>query len=56
MDISFEPWRCKYAIDDERKFCPDEGCAKSFGCARDKGWLPGMPSPPGCDGIIRRDR
>tara|TARA_R110000868_G_scaffold411706_1_gene707796 strand:+ start:23512 stop:23700 length:189 start_codon:yes stop_codon:yes gene_type:complete len=35
----FEPWRCCH---DDDKFCPDEGCAKVDGCARDAGWLPGM--------------
>lgn len=31
-------------------FCPPEGCPKSYGCAREHGWLPEMPSPDGCTG------
>lgn len=41
-------WRCG---NDASKFCPSEGCPKSYGCARDHGWLPGMPPPNGCLGI-----
>lgn len=41
------PWRCGKH---EWKFCPKEGCPKSYGCARDKGWKLGQPSPPECQG------
>lgn len=47
MSMDLEAWRCSR---DDNLFCPPEGCAKSYGCARDKGWLPGMPTPDGCDG------
>lgn len=41
MSAEFEPWRCKHAVDDERLFCPPEGCSKEDGCARDRGaWPP----------------
>lgn len=46
----FEAWRCR---DDETKFCPPEGCSRHYGCAREKGWVPGEPTPPGCDGRMR---
>ena len=38
----YEAWRCKH---DDSLFCPDEGCPKWHGCARDKGWKPGDPTP-----------
>ena len=41
-NLDFEAWRCKH---DTNKFCPDEGCPSWFGCARDKGWQPGEPTP-----------
>jgi hypothetical protein len=47
----FESWRCMHEKDGENLFCPPEGCSKSYGCARDNGWLPGMPTPDGCSGI-----
>ena len=53
--MDFEAWRCTH---NDNLFCPPEGCAKSYGCARDKGWKPGMPTPDGCDGryrIVRED-
>ena len=37
-------WRCG---NDDTKFCPPEGCPQSYGCARERGWLPGMPTPNG---------
>lgn len=48
MNLDYEAWRCKH---DDKKFCPDEGCPKSYGCARDHGWKPGDPSPPECRGL-----
>lgn len=44
----FTSWRCAR---DNAKFCPAEGCPAHFGCARDQGWLPGMPTPAECLGI-----
>ncbi len=44
-NLDFESWRCKHDIN---IFCPPEGCPKEFGCARDKGWEPGQPTPEGC--------
>jgi hypothetical protein len=29
-NLDFEAWRC---CKDDTKFCPDEGCPKSYGCA-----------------------
>ncbi len=46
----FGAWRCKH---DDSLFCPIEGCPKSYGCARDKGWQPGQPSPRECMGLRR---
>jgi hypothetical protein len=46
----FQSWRCCHHDD---RFCPPEGCAKSYGCAIDQGWSQGQPTPPGCDGIHR---
>lgn len=43
----WESWKCAR---DTEKFCPPEGCPKNYGCARDHGWTPGMPSPDGCSG------
>ena len=45
MELS---WRCKNG---DFKFCPPEGCPKSYGCAREKGWKLGDPSPNGVKGI-----
>ncbi|MCP1757727.1 hypothetical protein ACVII1_001281 [Bradyrhizobium elkanii] len=42
-------WRC---IHDSSKFCPPEGCPKSYGCARDDGWKPGLPTPDGALGRV----
>lgn len=47
--MDFESWRCSH---DERLFCPAEGCPKDYGCARDRGWKPGDPSPPECCGEV----
>jgi len=44
-NLDFEAWRC---MRDDSKFCPPEGCPKDYGCARDKGWMPGQPTPEGC--------
>jgi hypothetical protein len=49
--MDYEAWRCK---NDDSLFCPEEGCAASYGCAREKGWLPGKPTPAGCDGRFPR--
>lgn len=43
----YASWRCCRNIN---QFCPPEGCPKHYGCARDQGWRPGMPSPDGCTG------
>lgn len=38
-NLDYEAWRCgKYG-----GFCPDEGCSKKDGCARDHGWIPAHP-------------
>jgi hypothetical protein len=56
MPDDFAIWRCSL----RPGFCPDEGCPKTvtvcgasvpYGCAREKGWRPGMPSPPEVQGI-----
>lgn len=44
----YESWRCCKNIN---VYCPIEGCPSSYGCARDKGWLPGMESPRECRGL-----
>ncbi len=49
-NLDFEAWRCCH---DDKKFCPDEGCPKSYGCAREKGWNQGMPTPEGCVSTAR---
>lgn len=41
-------WRCGR---DPSQFCPEEGCPKSYGCARERGWRQGMPTPNGCLGL-----
>lgn len=46
--MDYEAWRC---CRDTSLFCPDEGCPVSYGCARDKGWQPGQPSPRECQGL-----
>lgn len=48
-------WHCIHEVEGKgMKFCPPEGCSKSYGCARDvAGWKPGDPTPEGCDGITR---
>ena len=57
MSMDYQSWRCCH---DDSKFCPPEGCPKYlpgnrvYGCARDHGWEPGQPSPPECQGIVRR--
>lgn len=43
--VDYEAWRC---CRDASLFCPDEGCPVFYGCARDKGWVPGAPSPAEC--------
>lgn len=52
-------WRC---ASDDNKFCPPEGCPKfarnaagdwvEYGCARKRGWAPGMESPRECQGLL----
>lgn len=44
----YESWKCSKSA--ERFYCPPEGCPAAYGCAREKGWLPYMPSPPECQG------
>jgi hypothetical protein len=44
----WQSWRC---CRDDKKFCPPEGCPKSYGCARERGWTKGMPTPNGCIGL-----
>ena len=44
--MDFEAWRCCH---DDSRFCPDCGCPKRLGCARDRGWQHGMPAPEGYD-------
>ncbi len=44
----WDSWRCCNEPNGVKMFCPPEGCPKSFGCARDQGWLPGRPTPNGC--------
>lgn len=46
--MDYEAWRC---CRDTKLLCPVEGCPKSYGCARDKGWKPGDPSPRECQGL-----
>ena len=46
--MNLEAWRCKHHTD---LMCPDEGCPVTYGCARDKGWQPGQPSPRECQGL-----
>lgn len=42
-------WRC---AKNTWKFCPSEGCPKSYGCARDHGWKLGNKSPGECSGKV----
>lgn len=44
-------WRCMHEKDGENLFCPPEGCPVSYGCARDKGWKFGDPTPRECLGL-----
>lgn len=53
MSMDYQSWRCGR---DETKYCPIEGCPKSYGCAREKGWQPGMPTPNGCLGLPEIDK
>ena len=46
-NLDFEAWRCKH---NDNWFCPDEGCPKLLGCARDRGWKYGEPTPPAYKG------
>lgn len=48
MDMDFTPWRCCHEKPGEKAYCPPEGCPKSYGCAREKGWKPGDPTPEAC--------
>jgi hypothetical protein len=50
MSMDFESWRCCHSEEAGNPvlFCPPEGCPVSYGCARDKGWKPGDPTPAGC--------
>ena len=47
VNLDYESWRC---ANDDKRFCPPEGCPKWYGCARDHGWTPGQPSPDACTG------
>jgi hypothetical protein len=42
-------WLCHR---DDSKHCPPEGCPKSYGCARENGWIEGLPTPDGCLGRV----
>jgi hypothetical protein len=42
-------WLCPH---EDGKFCPPEGCPKSYGCARKHGWETGQPTPDGCLGRV----
>lgn len=33
--MDYEAWRCCH---NDKWFCPDEGCSKQDGCARERGW------------------
>jgi hypothetical protein len=50
--LDYEAWRCMH---DERLFCPDEGCTKHDGCARDRGWQPGEKLGKKSEGAFDRD-
>jgi hypothetical protein len=47
-ELDFEAWRCK---NDGRLYCPNEGCTKAAGCARDRGWKPDVVT----EGELRRE-
>lgn len=51
MNMDFTAWRCCHEKPGENIFCPEEGCPKSYGCARDKGWRTGDKTPPEILGI-----
>lgn len=44
------PWRCR---DNQWKFCPVDGCLKSYGCARKQGWKLGQDTPSAYKPITR---
>lgn len=46
--MDYEAWRCMHEKEGQNLFCPDEGCPKHLGCARDHGWKPGQPSADYC--------
>jgi len=48
--MTFEAWHCTRH---DGKLCPAEGCPASYGCAIDRGWSQGQPSPPQCQDITR---
>jgi len=65
--MDFESWRCKHEKPGENLFCPEAGCSKAEGCARDNGWKPARERPqlsrmsasdhryePGAYGVCRR--
>lgn len=54
--MDFQAWHCMHEKDGEALFCPLDGCPKSYGCARDKGWLPSMDSPRECLGLPALDK
>lgn len=35
-NLDFEAWRCKHEKEGENLFCPDDGCSKERGCARER--------------------
>lgn len=58
-NLDFGSWRCSH---DMSLFCLPEGCTKHLGCARDKGWKTGEPTPSeyqwpraGCAALKARD-
>lgn len=48
---SCPPCYCIWCLYRQGEFCPDEGCPKHLGCARDQGWKPGQPTPREYQGL-----
>lgn len=46
--MNFEAWHCTRHAG---KLCPAEGCPAVYGCAIDRGWSQGQPSPRECKGF-----
>lgn len=45
-------WRC---AEQPWRFCPEEGCPKSYCARRDDKWKLGQPSPVRCTGLKLKD-